>query len=60
VAYASGMTLNATARHANIRPETAKTYLDRVKTKYQQAGRPSYTKLDLADRVREDDLDALA
>jgi hypothetical protein len=54
------MTLAAAARHANIRPETAKTYLDRVKTKYQQAGRPSYTKLDLADRVREDELDALA
>ncbi|WMX43873.1 hypothetical protein RGF97_01955 [Streptomyces roseicoloratus] len=37
---------------------TAKDYLDRVKAKYQQAGRPAYTKIDLARRVREDSLDA--
>jgi len=56
VAYASGMTLGAAARHAGVRPETAKTYLDRVKAKYHAIGRPTRTKLELADRVREDGL----
>lgn len=56
VAYASGMTLDAVARHVGIRPETARTYLKRVKTKYQEAGRPAHTKLELADRAREDRL----
>lgn len=54
LAYASGMTLKAVARHLGIRPDTAKTYLKRAKAKYGQVGRPAYTKLDLADRVRED------
>lgn len=58
LAYASGMTLKAAARHLGIRPETARTYLDRVKAKYQDQGRPTYTKLDLARRVSEDGLDA--
>ncbi|APU39157.1 MULTISPECIES: response regulator [unclassified Streptomyces] len=55
--YASGMTLKSAARRAGITVHTAKDYLDRVKAKYQQAGRPAYTKLDLAQRVREDSLD---
>ncbi|MCX4545432.1 response regulator transcription factor [Streptomyces sp. NBC_01565] len=55
--YASGMTLKSAARRAGITVHTAKDYLDRVKAKYQQAGRPTYTKLDLARRVREDCLD---
>ncbi|MFE7094002.1 response regulator [Streptomyces erythrochromogenes] len=55
--YASGMTLKSAARRAGITVNTAKDYLDRVKAKYQQAGRPTYTKLDLALRVREDSLD---
>jgi DNA-binding NarL/FixJ family response regulator len=54
LAYASGMTLQTAARHVGVRPETAKTYLDRVKAKYLERGRPTYTKLDLANRVRED------
>ncbi|MCQ8771076.1 response regulator [Streptomyces telluris] len=56
--YASGMTLKSAARRAGITVHTAKDYLDRVKAKYQQAGRPTYTKLDLARRVREDSLEA--
>jgi two-component system, NarL family, nitrate/nitrite response regulator NarL len=56
LAYSSGLTLGATARRLGIQPETAKTYLDRVKTKYRAVGRPTYTKLDLANRVREDGL----
>ncbi|MFB0629748.1 response regulator [Streptomyces sp. AB3(2024)] len=55
--YASGLTLKATARRAGISPNTAKYYLDQVKEKYRRAGRPTYTKTDLARRVREDGLD---
>ncbi len=54
MAYASGRTLGSTARHLGISLETAKTYLKRVKAKYQQAGLPVYTKLDLAEQVRAD------
>ncbi|MET7637194.1 response regulator transcription factor [Streptomyces sp. NPDC005438] len=54
--YASGLTLKATARRVGISPNTAKDYLDRVKAKYRQAGRPTYTKTDLIHRVREDGL----
>lgn len=53
-AYASGLTLDAAARKVGVRPSTAKTYLERVKAKYRQAGRPAYTKLELAQRVSED------
>jgi two-component system, NarL family, nitrate/nitrite response regulator NarL len=53
-AYTSGMTLDAVARHFGISPGTVKTYLGRVKVKYHEAGRPAYTKLDLAKRFRED------
>lgn len=52
--YVSGMTLEAAARAAGIQPNTAKGYLERVKSKYRAAGRPATTKLELADRVRED------
>lgn len=52
--YVSGMTLNSTARQLGISEETARTYLKRVKVKYERAGRPARTKLDLADRVRAD------
>jgi two-component system nitrate/nitrite response regulator NarL len=56
LAYASGMTLDAAARRTGVRPATAKNYLERIKQKYRSAGRPTYTKLDLATRVREDGL----
>jgi two-component system nitrate/nitrite response regulator NarL len=54
MAYASGRTLYSTARLLGISTETARTYLKRVKAKYQQAGLPVYTKLDLAEQVRAD------
>ena len=54
MAYVSGLTLESAARRLGISPETAKTYLKRVKAKYQEAGLPVYTKLDLAERVRAD------
>ena len=54
VGYASGMTLASAARRAGISVNTAKQYLDRVKRKYQLAGRAAPTKLELAERVRQD------
>jgi two-component system, NarL family, nitrate/nitrite response regulator NarL len=54
MAYVSGLTLESTARSLGISPETARTYLKRVKAKYREAGLPVYTKLDLAERVRAD------
>jgi two-component system, NarL family, nitrate/nitrite response regulator NarL len=53
-AYASGLTLEAAARLVGVRAPTAKTYLERVKTKYAEVGRPAQTKLELAERLRED------
>ena len=54
LAYASGLTLEAVAEQVGIRPSTAKTYLERVKAKYREIGRPAYTKLELARRASED------
>jgi two-component system nitrate/nitrite response regulator NarL len=59
-AYTSGLTLDAVARKLGIRQSTAKTYLKRVKEKYEEVGRPAYTKLDLASRVREDNFSLTA
>jgi two-component system, NarL family, nitrate/nitrite response regulator NarL len=53
-AYARGSTLQAAARQAGVAYGTARAYLERVKNKYSQAGRPARTKLELADRLRED------
>jgi DNA-binding NarL/FixJ family response regulator len=55
--YASGATLQATARRAGIAYGTAREYLERIKRKYTDAGRPTRTKLDLAHRAREDRLE---
>jgi two-component system nitrate/nitrite response regulator NarL len=55
--YASGATLQATARRAGIAYGTARQYLERIKRKYADAGRPTRTKLDLVARVREDRLE---
>jgi DNA-binding CsgD family transcriptional regulator len=51
MAYASGLTLESAARSLGISPETARTYLKRVKAKYRQIGLPVYTKLDLAQQA---------
>jgi DNA-binding CsgD family transcriptional regulator len=56
VAYATGLTLASAAGQVGIRPGTAKAYLRRIKIKYQRAGRPAQTKVELAERVREDGL----
>jgi DNA-binding NarL/FixJ family response regulator len=57
VAYARGSTLHAAARQAGVAYGTARVYLDRVKRKYSDAGRPTHTKLELAQRLREDRLE---
>jgi DNA-binding NarL/FixJ family response regulator len=54
VAYAQGSTLHAAARQAGVAYGTARAYLERVKHKYNEAGRPARTKLELAERLRED------
>jgi two-component system, NarL family, nitrate/nitrite response regulator NarL len=53
-AYVSGLKLDTVARRMGISPSTAKTYLERVKAKYRQAGRPADTKLELARRLAEE------
>ena len=55
--YAQGLTLQAAARRAGVAYGTAREYLERVKRKYKDDGRPAYTKLDLANRLREDRLE---
>lgn len=47
VLYASGLTLEAVASAIGVQPGTAKKYLERVKDKYAEAGRPVRTKIDL-------------
>lgn len=54
--YASGATLAATARKAGVAYGTAREYLERVKRKYSEAGWPTHTKLDLVERLKEEDL----
>jgi two-component system, NarL family, nitrate/nitrite response regulator NarL len=54
LSYATGSTLQAAAHRAGVSYGTARSYLERVKRKYTEAGRPTYTKLDLASRLRED------
>ncbi|WP_183407893.1 response regulator [Nocardioides marmoriginsengisoli] len=48
VLYASGSTIDQVATALGVKRETAKTYVDRVKSKYAAAGRPLRTKVDLA------------
>lgn len=50
--YASGLTLESVARHMNVSRNTAKTYLDRVRAKYERTGRRARTKMELSDAAR--------
>lgn len=56
VMYASGLTLDAVAEALDIKADTAKKYLSRVKVKYAAAGRPANTKLELNEIARQDGL----
>lgn len=63
--YASGLPLRMVAEQLGIAPSTVREYLDRIRVKYVEVGRPAPTKVDLLRRAVEDgilpgtDLDAL-
>lgn len=48
VLYASGLTVGEVATSMNVKPDTAKQYLERVKAKYTAAGFSARSKLDLS------------
>ena len=50
--YASGLTLESVARHMSISPNTAKSYLDRIRTKYEKSGIRARTKVELSNAAR--------
>ncbi|HWH25538.1 MAG TPA: response regulator transcription factor [Pseudolysinimonas sp.] len=52
--YASGMPLKLAAEHLGIGYSTAREYLDRIRVKYVEVGRPAPTKVDLLRRAVED------
>lgn len=54
--YASGLKLAAVARRMDISPHTVKEYLDRVRAKYQQVGRPARTRTELYAAASRDGL----
>ena len=54
--YASGLKLAAVARRMEISPHTVKEYLDRVRAKYQQVGRPARTRTELYAEASRDGL----
>lgn len=52
--YATGLPMKSVARRMEIRLDTAKQYLHRARTKYAEAGRPAWTKVELHRRAIED------
>lgn len=52
--YAGGMPLKQVAARMEVRIGTVKSYVDRVRRKYQEVGREASTKLDLHYRAIED------
>lgn len=52
--YASGLPLKAVAIELGIANSTAREYLDRIRVKYVEVGRPAPTKVDLLRRAVED------
>ncbi|MET0726521.1 MAG: response regulator transcription factor [Leifsonia sp.] len=52
--YASGLPLKTVAQQLGIAHSTAREYLDRVRVKYVEVGRPAPTKVDLLRRAVED------
>jgi DNA-binding NarL/FixJ family response regulator len=57
--YAAGLPLKLVALELGIAAPTAREYLDRVRAKYVQVGRPAPTKVDLLKRAVEDGILAL-
>ena len=54
--YASGLKLSAVAHQLGISPHTAKEYLERVRLKYRQVGRPARTRTELYAAASRDGL----
>lgn len=54
VLYASGLTMNAVAAAIGVQPGTAKKYVQRVRSKYAEAGRPASSRSGL-NRVAVED-----
>jgi DNA-binding NarL/FixJ family response regulator len=52
--YATGLPMKSVARKMDIREDTAKQYLGRIREKYANAGRAAPTKLELYYRAVED------
>ncbi len=52
--YASGLPLRMVAEQLGIATSTAREYLDRIRVKYVEVGRPAPTKVDLLRRAVED------
>lgn len=52
--YVSGLRTGEVAERMNVKYETAKTYLRRVREKYVKVGRPASKKADLIRRAAED------
>jgi DNA-binding NarL/FixJ family response regulator len=52
--YASGLPLRMVADQLGIALSTAREYLDRIRVKYVEVGRPAPTKVDLLRRAVED------
>ncbi|MFT4289460.1 response regulator [Nocardioides sp.] len=52
--YAAGLPLKSAALRAGVSYHTAKTYLDRIRRKYEEAGRPVRSKVDLHRVAVED------
>ncbi len=52
--YASGLPLKLVASQLGIANSTAREYLDRIRVKYVEVGRPAPTKVDLLRRAVED------
>ena len=52
--YASGLPLKLAAQQLGIGYSTAREYLDRIRVKYVELGRPAPTKIDLLRRAVED------
>lgn len=54
--YASGLKLSAVSRRMGVSPHTVKEYLDRVRSKYDAAGRPARTRTELFWAAQRDGL----
>jgi DNA-binding NarL/FixJ family response regulator len=57
--YASGLPLSQVALKLGIKVSTAKEYLDRIRAKYVEVGRPARSKVELLRRAMEDGILAI-